>query len=276
MNWKDKQILEQINRKTLDMDTYELKYRNFAEKLFSIAGVMTEQIPAQLILMPDDVKVSDEELTEYVVQEVDALLEKMWEEDILLESEDLKTRELYMMFGSNQEESSNALAGIYLYRLVYVTDWLDYDNVEFEFFIDEQFHKLYRFFVSTFGSNIAPESAKGLLEKVILAPKKGIDLILPMNLLVEYWELENNYQIDGIQQDEFSWQEEYSFWGMGSEDKVFLTERDEFVGPAFGLPVWRYSTYTDFNLFHMQVGVWLDTDAGYGKPDEYDMESISW
>lgn len=274
--WKDKQTLEQINRQTLEMDTYELEYHNFAEKLFAISGAMKEQIPTQLILMPDDRKVSDEELTEYVMQEVDVLLEKMWEEDIILLPADLKTRELYMMFGNSQEESNNALAGIYLYRLVYVTKWLGYDNVEFEFFIDEQFHKLYRFSVNTFSSNTAPESTEKLVEMMKMARKKGLENILPMNMLLEYWELENSYQVDGVQENAFNWQEENMVWGIGSEDTVFLTERDGLVGPAFGLPVWRYLMYNEFALFHMQMGVWLETDAAYGELYEYDAESKSW
>lgn len=259
----DRQAIGQVNTRKLEMNTYELTYHNFAEKLYTIAAAREEGIATQLIQMPDDEKeIDDEELTEYVVQEANELFEKMWGTKINLQAEELVKRELYMMYGDDGR--NNLLPGIYVYRLVYRTEWLGCDNVEFEFFLDTQFHKLYRFSVNNQATNIVAKDTEGLIAQIERAYKEALDVVLPLEVLVQYWELEKSYSVKYDYGEEFCWKEKKNLWGKGAEDPLLLSENSGTIGLTLPLSVWSYLTCaSEFNMFHMQMGIWLETEDTY-------------
>lgn len=262
MRLEDRNSIGQVNTQKLEMDTYELTYHNFAEKLYTIAVAGAEGIATQLIQMPDDVKeISNEELTEHVVQEADELFEKMWGSKIELQPEELVKREFYMLHGGN---GMNVLPGFYIYRLVYMTEWLGCDNVEVEFFLDAQFHKLYRFSVNNQYTNIVMEEETDFWQSVIRAREETLDEVLPLDVLVQYWELENSYSVE-YKGDEFYWGEKKKLWGKGSGDTLLLQEKNGTIVPTMPLSVWSYLTQADFNMYHMEMGVWLETKDTYAE-----------
>ena len=267
---KDQRTMEQVNRRMLEMDTYELTFHNFAEKLYTIAGAQGKGIGIQLIEMPDnETDVGNEELTGYIMQELEMLLEKTLENDVYLDAEDLSDRSLYMLYGSYAGENSNALAGIYLYKLVYVTEWMGYDNVEMEFYMDVEFHKLYRFSISTFYSNVTPTEGAEFIKLLQGDWETMLSEGISLDMLSEYWELEKTYQTESVYGDEFTWKEKKNMWGKGVEDVIFLREKKDVLGAAMPLHVWSYLTYSgEFQLFNMQMGIWLESE--YSDTEVYD------
>lgn len=270
MRLGDRHSIGQVNTQKLEMDTYELTYHNFAEKLYTIAVAGAEGIATQLIQLPDDEKeVSNEELTEYIAQEAGELFEKMWGTKIELQAEEMVKREFYMLYGDDGK--NNLLPGIYVYRLVYMTEWLGCDNVEVEFFLDAQFHKLYRFTVNNQKTNIVMEEEKDFLKKIMSVQKEALDMVLPLDVLVQYWELENSFSLE-YQGEEFYWKEK-NIWGKGAADVLFLQEKNGTIIPAMSLSVWSYLTLSEFNMFHLEMGVWLETEDTY--TEVYDAENTS-
>ena len=258
MRWNDKNTLEKVNKETLEMDTYELNYHNFAEKLYTIAEAQTMGVGIQMIPMPDNEgEPGNEELTEDVMREIDMLLTNMWNTDIQLKAENLESRGYYMLYGNKDGGEGNILTGIYLYKLVYVSEWLGYDNVEFEFYLDAEFRKLYRFSVSTTHSNVAPDR-EGITEAIWDARKTELDEVLQLDDLLVYWGLFDSYYVEVSKGDEFVWDEKKS-WGKGSQDMFFLKEYGSTLEKESGLGVWSYLTCEEAgNSFHMQMGIWLD------------------
>ncbi len=271
MRLEDRHSIGQVNTRKLEMDTYELTYHNFAEKLYTIAVAGTEGIATQLIQMPDDeMEISNEELTEYIVQEADELFEKMWGTKIMLQADELVKREFYMMYGDAGK--NNLLPGIYVYRLVYMTEWLGCDNVEVEFFLDAQFHKLYRFSVNNQKTNIVMGEEKDFWEKIMRAQEQALDVVLPLDVLAYYWELENSYSVE-YKGEEFYWEEKKNMWGKGAGDALLLQEKNGTIVPAMPLSVWSYLTLSEFNIFYLEMGVWLETEETY--TEVYDAENTN-
>lgn len=270
MRLEDRHSIGQVNTKKLEMDTYELTYHNFAEKLYTIAVAGAEGIATQLIQMPDDVKeISNEELTEYVVQEADELFEKMWGTKIELHADEIVKREFYMLHGDN---GKNLLPGFYVYRLVYMTEWLGCDNVEVEFFLDAQFHKLYRFSVNNQYTNIGMKEDTVFGQSIMRAQEETLDVVLPLDILVQYWELENSYSVE-YKGEEFYWEEKKELWGKGAGDTLLLQEKNGTIVPTMPLSVWSYLTRAEFDLYHMEMGVWLETGDTYTEVYDVDIST---
>lgn len=259
---KERYALEQVHRKPLEMETYKLTFHNFAEKLSAIGRVYWQGGNAQLIQMPNHKNEAEaEELTGYVKKEAKLLLENMWETEIPINVKELEKQEFYMLYGSQEGEDGNALPGVYLYRLVYVTEWLGFDNVELEFYLDAEFHKLYRFSVTTFRSNISPYVDGGLLEKIQNLQKSEVEDILSVDTLSEYWGLEDNYNIKTVYGDDFIWNEKKS-WGMGVQDKILIEAKGMEDNYDSWFDVWRYVLYDEKTInFYMQMGIYMETDA---------------
>lgn len=259
---KERYALEQIHRKPLEMETYKLTFHNFAEKLYAIGRVYWQEGNVQLIQMPNHKSEAEaEELTGYVKKEAKLLLENMWETELPINAKELEKQEFYMLYGSQEGEDGNTLTGVYLYRLVYVTDWLGFDNVELEFYLDAEFHKLYRFSITTFRSNIRPYVDGGLLEKIQNLQQREVGDILSVDTLSEYWGLEDNYNIKTVYGDDFIWNEKKS-WGMGVQDKILIEAKgmEDNYDSWFG--VWRYVLYDEKTInIHMQMGIYMETDV---------------
>lgn len=268
----DKGTLKQVNKETLEMDTYELAFHSFAEKLYIIAEAQTRGMGIQMIPMPDNqAEPGNEELTENVICEVDELLENMWNTEIHLEAENLQSRGFYMLYGSDGGEEGNILAGIYLYRLVFVTEWLGYDNVEFEFYLDAEFRKLYRFSINTTHSNVAPDW-NGITKEIWNVRKTELDEVLQLDDLLVYWGLLDSYHVEIHKGDEFVWDEKKN-WGKGSQDTIYLKEYESVLDDELCLNVWSYLTCEGLgNTFHLQMGVWLDEVYDYTDKNFYDVQ----
>ena len=161
-----------------------------------------------------------------------------------------------MLYGNQDKGNRNALAGMYVYRLVYVTNWLSYDNVELEFYLDAEFHKIYWFSVTTLYSNVRPEEKEELLDRVMGAKKTTLSEVLPQDIMSEYWGLADSYIVEPSYGEEFIWDEKKS-WGRGGFDKVFLGEKEEFPDMESRIDVWRYLLYEELGRgFHIEMGVY--------------------
>ena len=259
---RERYAMEQVNRKLLEMETYKLTFHNFAEKLSAIGRVYWQGGNTQLIQMPDYKSEAEaEELTGYVKKEAKLLLEDMWETKIPINTKELEKQEFYMLYGSQEGEEGNTLPGVYLYRLVYVTEWLGYDNVELEFYLDAEFHKLYRFSVTTLYSNVNPYVDGGLLEKIQNLLKSEIEDVLSVDTLSKYWELEDSYNIKTVYGDDFIWNEKKN-WGIGAQDKILMEEKGTDNYYDSGFDIWKYVLFDEMSGgFHMQMGIYMEADA---------------
>lgn len=254
---KDESSLGQEKAIKLEMNTYELTYHNFAEKLYLIANYETMGIVMQAVQVPDN-EVTDEELTEYVVQEIDALLEPVLDISLSVKPEELMEREQYMLYGNMPGETSNAFAGIYFYKLTYVIEGFGYDNFELVFLLDSEFHKLYGFSMNTLKSNTIPPESNKLNTRLISAEDQGLDAALPLDKLIDYWELEENYHLEVVkdEKDQF-WKEKKFAWGRYAGDYLCVSDRGTVYGINYPLAISRYLLYTEYNSFVIKMGLLL-------------------
>lgn len=266
---KDESSLGQEKSQKLEMNAYEVTYRNFAEKLYFIASNLAFGIEMQVVQMPDS-EVPDEELTEYVTREADSLLTSLWETSFSVKPEGLRERKLYMLYSSKPGETGNAFAGIYFYKLTYVMEVFGYDNMELTFLLDSEFHKLYGFAINTLKSNASPEEPGELNPRLLRVKEEGLAQALSLDKLIDYWELEENYGVEEIKEgNEQFWKGEKYGWGRFSCDYLYLYEnRSAYSCP---LTISRYVLYQEDEVFVAKMGLLL-LDEFAASMVEYDSD----
>lgn len=269
---QDESSLGQEKAKKLEMNAYELTYHNFAEKLYLIADSEAQGAPMQVVQMPDS-EVTDEELTEYVEHEIDILLEPILDVSLSVKSEELKERKLYMLYSSMPGEISNAFAGIYVYKLTYVIEGFGYDNMELTFMLDSEFYKLYGFHINTLLSDTSLVSLSKMNTQLVNAKEGGLDEVLSLDRLIEYWELEENYDLEEVKgEKEQFWVEKKFGWGRFACDYLYLSENR--MAFSYPLVTSRYLLYTEYDVFVAKMGLLL-LDEFAASEVEYDAYSKS-
>lgn len=219
---QDRHTLGQVNTQLVELNTYKLSYENFGEKLHTIARAVAEGTIIDTIqLIEDSSAVSNEELTEFAMQEVEELLNARLGMNICLSLEDLESRELYSIFSRNTGGSENLVSGIQFYKLTYdLSEAYGGPNMYLVLYLDAEFHKLYAFCVDTMAAQVATEFGVFATEEAKYALREREEYLT--NALLDYWELTEDYRVSIQSYDAYGAAEKVG--GLWGEDYVIFEE----------------------------------------------------
>lgn len=131
----DRAVLHHIEYQDTTLNTYEVSYESFAEKLHEIARCNGSGVEMHSVVVQElDRSLSDEALTDIVNQELLELLKnQIVLEPVRVSAEHLESRELYTMYTEDE-----VMHGINYWKLCY-----EDADCEVTLYLDTEFHKLY-------------------------------------------------------------------------------------------------------------------------------------
>lgn len=133
----DKNTLNQVTYMDIQVNTYEVSYESFGEKLYAIARAFSEKKGLRAVRMDEiGIEMSQTDLTKIVNQELKKLNEcNVMDRSIQFKKKHMILYERYILYGQNSEEN---FKGISIWKLVY-----ENKKRKMTFYLDEEFQKMY-------------------------------------------------------------------------------------------------------------------------------------
>lgn len=248
----DTRMLGQINTRKVAFNTYELAYEHFPEKLHAIGG-MSDMVLENVRIIEESSSVSNEELTEIALREVQRLLNDGLGANVHFTEENLYLRKLCTVLGRDHANGENVL-GARFYKLIYElgTDKDSEDIIYYDaeggvmttltLYLDEEHHKLYAF--------VLENATWNQLGQVT---ERGLSVVP----LLDYWEVEDYYEVVYLENTvSESWNENKRYHMELSGDTMF------FGGDSAQLSLWSEMLLSlDKSHGNLRMGVsaeWLE------------------
>lgn len=123
---------------------------------------------------------SNAKLTEYVSAEVDKLIVDKLGIPVSISEEQLRQKDLFVLYAGLEVDGENLLSGIQIYRLLYTGK-----NFELFLCIDSEFYSIYAYTLICYGDSLSEyQKGKGILNGD-LSGKSGMEFII--QAMLEYW-----------------------------------------------------------------------------------------
>lgn len=267
----DARMQGQVNSREVRLNTYELAYEHFAEKLYALGGMLQNGMAVENIrLLEDEGSLPGSELTALASQEVEVLLNQGLGMNIHFTEDNLRLRKLCTVLGRDTVNGENMLSGVRFYKLIYdlgeqteeeyggITNSIAQTDVasgQLTLYLDAEFYKLYAFTLE----NVSQEQLQATAEQALELEKLGTkaEKVLRQEqenitqLFLEYWGAGAYYDIDLVYDTGENWQAEKGYYGYYFNSRLYLKE----------------DAYLD---------VWMSVTAGQGGYDGNAAGGVFW